>query len=74
MKTDLATTILAAAAGFAVAFLATNIFVPGIADVNLKELSGEITYELAEPDVNVFNFRALNPTVEVYVGQRGERE
>ena len=25
-------------------------------------------YTLTEPDVNVFNFRALNPTVEVYVG------
>lgn len=68
MKTDLATTILAAAAGFIVAFLAVKFMIPEIAEVSLKELDGEITYQLAEPDVNVFNYRALNPTVEVFVG------
>lgn len=69
MKTDLATSILAAVLGVAVAFLACNALLPAIQPVAFKKLndaSGD--YSLAEPDVDVFNYRALNPTVEVYVG------
>ena len=70
MKTDLATTILTAAAGLIIAYLICGLFLPEIEAVSIKELEGEITYELAEPDINIFNFRALNPTVEVYVGNQ----
>lgn len=68
MKTDLATTAIAVIAGFTVAFLVCNFLLPELSSVSFKELQGEITYTLPEPDVNVFNYRALNPTVEVYVG------
>lgn len=75
MKTDLVSTIAAAIAGFVIAFLVCSFLMPEIQSVSFKELSGEVNYELAEPDVNVFNYRALNPTVEVYVGsQTGANE
>lgn len=72
MKTDLATTLLAAVAGFVVAFLVVNFLMPELQSVSFKELSGNNTYSLAEPDVNTFNYRALNPTVEVYVGDKDD--
>lgn len=69
MKTDLATTIIAVIAGIIIAYFATNIIIPGLEDVSFKNLSESINTSLTDPDVNVFNFRAINPTVEVYVGQ-----
>lgn len=68
MKSDLATTILAAAAGFIIAYLVCNFLMPELESVRLKELDSDIVYEIVEPDPNVFNYRALNPTVEVFVG------
>ncbi len=72
MKTDLATTVITAIIGFVVAFLVCNFILPEIPAVSFKEIDSNITYELAEPDVDVFNFRAINPTVEVYVGNQEE--
>ena len=74
MKTDLATTVITAIVGFVVAFLVCNFLLPEISTVSFKELDSKITYELAEPDADVFNFRAINPTVEVYVGNQEEEK
>ncbi len=74
MKTDLATTVITAIIGFIVAFFVCNFILPEIPAVSFKEIDSNITYELAEPDVNVFNFRAINPTVEVYVGSQEEEK
>lgn len=69
MKTDLLTSIVAAVLGVGVAFLICNILLPEIEPVSFNKLSDTSSdYSLTEPDVNVFNYRALNPTVEVYVG------
>ncbi|MBR3132219.1 hypothetical protein IKG33_02320 [Candidatus Saccharibacteria bacterium] len=68
MKTDLASAIGAAIAGILLAYFITNLFIPKIEDVTYKTVEGTITTELTDPNVEVFNYKALNPTVEVYVG------
>lgn len=72
MKTDLATAIIAAVIGTLVAFFITDQFLGPISDVTFKTIDSSIDTELIEPDPEVFNYRALNPTVEVYVGDCDE--
>lgn len=69
MKTDLATAVIAAIAGIVVGFFVTNIVLPALQDVSFKTISGTINGSLVEPDTEIFNFRAINPTVEVFVGE-----
>ena len=69
MKTDLASAVVAAILGFGIAFFATNLFIPAIEDVSFSNLDTSVSSELTEPNEEVFNYKALNPTVEVYVGQ-----
>ena len=69
MKVELTTSIIVAIIGVALAFFVTNLLMPGFDSVEFKTISGENTYSLTEPNPEIFNFRALNPTVEVYVGQ-----
>jgi hypothetical protein len=68
MKTDLTTSILAAIFGFVIAFVLTNLLVPGISDFSFKTLEDAPDASLVEPSEDVFNYRSVNPTVEVYVG------
>ncbi|MDO4508134.1 MAG: hypothetical protein Q4B65_01990 [Candidatus Saccharibacteria bacterium] len=70
MKTDLTTAIFAAIIGVVGAYFLCNMFLGPIEDVKLTTLSSPGGAELADPDPNVFNFRALDPTVEVFVGGR----
>ncbi len=69
MKKELITTIFAAIVGTVVAYFICNMFVSPSENVTIKTLEGNLTYTLAEPDPEIFNYRAINPTVEVYVGQ-----
>ena len=69
MKTDLATSVAAAIIGVVAAFLLCNMLVPGAQDVKFSILGSSDSYTLSEPDPEIFNYRAVNPTVEVYVGQ-----
>ncbi len=69
MKTELATSIFVAILGTVVAYFVCNMFLNAPEDVTLKTLSSNLTYTLTEPNSEIFNFRAVNPTVEVYVGQ-----
>ena len=68
MKTELSSAILAAVAGVVIAFLVCNLFVGEIKPTEVKIVSGEVGADYAEPNPEVFNYKALNPTVEVYVG------
>lgn len=68
MKNELVTAIFAAIAGFAIAFFVTNLFFGEIEDFTVPTIEGTLSTEISEPDVEVFNVDALNPTVEVYVG------
>ena len=72
MKTDLVTSTVAAIIGIIVAYFLCNMILPPVADVSFKTLSSSTTYTLTDPDPEVFNYRAINPTVEVYVGQGAE--
>ncbi len=68
MKSDLITAIVAAILSATVAYFICGMFLPGLEDVSFPTLEGENDYTLSEPNVDVFNYRAINPTVEVYVG------
>lgn len=72
MKTDLASAIVAAIIGFLVAFFVTNIFFGKIDDFTFKTVETTVNANLEDPNPEVFNYRALNPTVEVYVGSCAE--
>lgn len=72
MKTDLFTSIAAAVAGVLIAFFVTNLFIGPIEDVTYTTVDAKVNASLATPDPEVFNYRALNPTVEVYVGECDE--
>ena len=69
MKTDLATAIGAAIAGLVIAYFITNLFIGPIADVTYKTITTKTDASVTDPDPEIFNYRAVNPTVEVYVGQ-----
>lgn len=68
MKTDLITTIGVAIVGVLIAFFVCNFFIGPIEPVSFSTVETDINADLSGPDVNVFNYKALNPTVEVYVG------
>ena len=69
MKTDLFTSIIIFVAGTAVAFVATNMMVPPVEDFEFKTITIEDDASLVAPNNEIFNYRAINPTVEVYVGE-----
>lgn len=72
MKTDLVTSIATAAVGIIAAYFICNMVLPPLSDVTIKTLDSGTTYTLTPPDPEVFNYRSINPTVEVYVGQCAE--
>ena len=68
MKTDLVTAIGAAIVGFLIAFFVTDLLTEDIKDFTFTTVDSKVSTELKEPDPEVFNYYALNPTVEVYIG------
>ena len=72
MKNTLITAILTAVVCAGIAYFVCRMFLPGVDGVSFPTLSDTTDYTLAEPNVEVFNYRAINPTVEVYVGDCDE--
>ena len=72
MKTDLATSIGVAIAGVLISYFICNIFVGPIEDVSIKTVDSSFSTEIEDPNPEVFNYRAIDPTVEVYVGGAGD--
>lgn len=71
-KSDIAMIVLIAALSIGVAFLVVGS-IPGL---NLSSTSSEkvktidrYDAEIAEPDTDVFNSTALNPTVDITIGE-----
>ena len=68
-SSDIFTIVFVAAVGAVMAIFAVNSL---LGDLDKKSVSFEVpmtvTTELAEPDKEVYNLEAINPTVEVYVG------
>jgi hypothetical protein len=69
MKTDLTTSIITALIGTVAAYFACTLFIPPISKVEFQILdpASGINYNLTEPNAEVFNYRAVNPTVEVII-------
>lgn len=68
MKKDLVTAVIAAIAGTIISYLVVSgLFLGAPKPVSIKKLDQEITSSLDDPSAEVFNYRAINPTVEVYI-------
>lgn len=69
-RSDVFTLVLIAGIGTLAAFLACNAIMgdPNEASVSFMAPKEVIGSGLADPDPEVFNSYAINPTVEVYVG------
>lgn len=68
MKSELALAIFAAIAGVLISYFVCNIFIGEIESFSFDTISSEVSTDLSEPSPDVFNYRALNPTVEIYIG------
>ena len=68
MKTDLTTAIISAVVGVIIAYAITgNLLIKPPSPVSIRQLDNSVTSTLNDPDPEIFNYRALNPTVEVYI-------
>lgn len=68
MKNDLATAIAVAIVGFLIAFFAADLLTGDIESYSYETIDESVSIDLTDPNPEVFNYRALNPTVEVYIG------
>jgi hypothetical protein len=68
MKNDLATAIVAAIAGVVISYFICNMLIGKSGDFSFTAVDSSVSSDLATPSPELFNYRALNPTVEVYVG------
>lgn len=69
-QSDIFTLILIAGIGTLASYFLCNAILgnPDLAKTEFKALSSTISNSLAVPDPEIFNSLAINPTVEVYVG------
>lgn len=66
-QSDIFTVVLVASVGTIVAFILVNMFLK-VPDSEKIKTMDVIQSTLAEPDPEMYNIDAINPTVEVYVG------
>lgn len=72
MNKDLITSIAVAIVGVVISFFVCNLLVgDSIKPETVSTVDSSFNIDLAEPSVEVFNYKAINPTVEVYVGNQG---
>ena len=72
MKNDLATSIVVAIVGVLIAYFLSNLLADQllpIEDQKVKTVDSSFSTEVSDPNPEVFNYKAINPTVEVYVGE-----
>ena len=75
MKTDLTTSIAVAIVGILLSYFLCNLFIGPIEDVSFTNVnSSSLNLNIIEPSNEVFNYKALNPTVEVYIGDCTETD
>lgn len=70
-KTDIAMVVLIAGVGVAIGYLvASNISFLKVPERGIKvQTIREISSDVEKPNPAIFNSNAINPTVEVFVGQ-----
>lgn len=74
MKQDISTSVVVGIIGIVVAYFAFSFILPAIDNVKFSVLNSDTSANLEEPNKEVFNYRAVNPTVEVYIGNNGKNE
>lgn len=68
MKKDFATAIITAIIGFIAAFLImSNLILGDPKPISIKTLGSTSSATVDQPNIEIFNYRAVNPTVESYV-------
>ena len=74
-NTDIALVVMIAAVSVGVSYLLGNVILGDPNDsVTTVEYMEKISDTVEEPDIETYNVSALNPTVEVYVGDCGAME
>lgn len=69
MKKDLIIALFVAVLGISISYFVTNIFVQAPTEVKYKTVdAASLSASISTPDNKVFNYLAINPTVEVYIG------
>ena len=68
-QSDIITVVIIAVVGTIAAYFGVNMFLSNPADATyqFKVIEG-VTADLSNPDSEIFNKDAINPTIEVYVG------
>lgn len=73
-KSDIAMIILIASVSILVAYFASKSILGDVSNQSVKVKTAEkITTEVVQPDESVFNKSAINPTVEVIIGNQAGR-
>lgn len=67
-KQEITTAVVIAVIGIIAAYFIFKMILPGVGGASFWNLSSTSSADLDYPNVNVFNYRAINPTIEVYVG------
>ena len=65
---NLVSSVLALVLGAVLSFIITNLFLGAPEDVTFKTIESVVTKSTGDPDPEVFNSRAIDPTVEIYIG------
>lgn len=74
-KTDIAMIILIASISAVVAFFSAQALLGGEVNQPVKYQTAEkISSNIDEPDERIFNDNAINPTVEVFIGEGATSE
>lgn len=72
-KSDIAMIILIASISMLVAYFASKSILGDVGNQSVKVKTAEkITTEVTQPDSSVFNSSAINPTVEVIIGNQAQ--
>lgn len=73
-KSDIAMIILIASISILAAYFAAKAIIGDVGSQSVKvKTTDKITTEVTEPDPTVFNSNAINPTVEVIIGNNQGR-
>lgn len=68
-KSDIAMIILIASISILVAYFVAKAIIGDVGSQSVKvKTADKITTEVSDPDPSVFNSNAINPTVEVIIG------
>lgn len=72
-KSDIAMIILIASISVLVAYFVAKAVLGDVQDQSVTVKTTEpITADVAEPDASIFNKNAINPTVEVIIGDKSQ--